>query len=680
MLMKFMIPVLFLLPPCCMADVGSAAAFAAGRIDASAVRMPVDPARAAPNTRITFDTGITPDTWITPDTGITSDRDGSDAERARIRRLIERALYEHTRDAGQGERNAKEAYDRAVQLRDTLLQIRALNALGASHWIQGAYDLAVRDDLEALRLSEIVRSPGDIALSNNNLGLVFKNLVMLERAEACFREAVRIRTKIDDKAGLMRSLLNLGLIFHDTDRLDSARIMHTRSLALASMLRDSLNIARNLHYLGRIDLVKGSTGSARARIAHALRIYEALGDRNGIALAGVEIARVQLGENRLADARRSAMEALRHALILDSRFSVREATEVLARNHAARGSFREAYDYLTLFRAADDSLRDEAALRRVVQLNIEREIALREKELAFRAKQREVEMAASLRTEAFIRNFLVAGTILLTLIAVILLFAYQSKRKGHALITEQKARIEEANAELAREVETRERLFGIVSHDLRGPLGNIRGMLDLALAEDARLTAAQKAELLDAARKTSDGVLTMLNRLLDWASAQQKEICFNPEPGDLHRTVGSVVAVVEPQARAKNIGLKWSCPQPLRFVYDTHMMSVIVENLLSNAIKFTAADGHVNVTVQRMDDTCILRVEDDGIGMSAERLERIRNRSRIIPHRGTAGATGHGLGLDLCYRFTDLHGGKMTVESVEGKGTVFSVSVPLRET
>ncbi|MBE0644066.1 MAG: tetratricopeptide repeat-containing sensor histidine kinase [Bacteroidetes bacterium] len=598
-------------------------------------------------------------------------------DRMKIRALIRESLVEHRRNAELGLKAGEHAYQRAVALGDTILQVRALNAIGANRWMRGEYDIAVHNHIEALRLAELLESRFDIGQSYNNLGLAYRNLGMSERAEDCFRRAAHIRSRMGDDAGLSRCLMNLGLIFYESARLDSSYALHEQSLQLARAARDTLLIAGNLYHLGRIENARGKAEVALVLMRKALSLYIYFEDRNGVSLVSSDIARVLFTAGRTDEARREAVVALENGLLLNSRFAIREAAQVLADIHAASKQYRKAYEYLTLFKATDDSLRDEAALRRVAQLNIEREIAVREKELAFRTRQRELEVEAKLRSQALIRNSLIAGTILLAILLSVLLFAFRGKLRSNRLITVQKQHIEDANAELAREIETRERLFGIVSHDLRGAMGNITGMLVLASADDGAVSAEQKAELLTGASETANATLALLNRLLDWARAQRKEIQFNPVVGDLREIAAVVMKLLQPQARSKQIQLDWFCPSTVPCSFDEHMLTVILENLLSNAIKFTGEKGRVELRIERSGTRCTIRVSDNGSGITAERLERIRNRSGIVPDSEASRESAHGLGLDLCHRFVALHGGEIHVESEVGIGSVFTVTIPL---
>jgi signal transduction histidine kinase len=104
----------------------------------------------------------------------------------------------------------------------------------------------------------------------------------------------------------------------------------------------------------------------------------------------------------------------------------------------------------------------------------------------------------------------------------------------------------------------------------------------------------------------------------------------------------------------------------------------VLENLLSNAIKFTSAEGYVQLRIEKALDFCSILIVDDGQGMDEKTVKRIQDKATIIPVQGTADETGHGLGLSLCHRFVDLHGGDMKIESAVGMGTTFLLRIPLR--
>lgn len=511
----------------------------------------------------------------------------ANARKKEIVRLTAEALRLHTIDAGAGLRSGEQALRMAEQEGDTLLQIRAHNAVGANRWIRGEYAVAAKEYMRALELAEAIHSQHDLGVSMNNMGLLCRNIGMTDRAESYLRESVRLRSELGDRAGTTRSLLNLGLLLFETGRLDSSRIVHERSLRLAVEVGDTVNHARNLHYLGRIERAQGKLSVALALIEEALAIFERIGDRNGLTLALSDRADLLLKSGNAAVAMKAASVALKEALTLDSPFAIREAAGVLSRANAAMGDFEKAYAYQAIGREMDDSLKVMQTSYQLAQMTVEREIAAKERQWAFRVTQRQLEWEAARRSDAVVRNALIAGTFLLGLIIVALVAAYRIKQKNALLIAAQKAQIEEANRELALEIDTRERMLRIIGHDLIGPLGNISGMIELVSDADSGVSDEDRAELLDAALQTARASTALLGRLLDWAHAQKKDLVFSPVEGDLMQLVRSVLELLQPQASLKKVRLEVSGPPRLRMRFDPHLLTVILENLLSNAVKFT---------------------------------------------------------------------------------------------
>lgn len=611
-------------------------------------------------------------------------RDGRDASKnadtrkKEIVRLTAEAMRLHTIDAGAGLRFGEQALRLAEQGRDTLLQIRAHSAVGANRWIRGEYSVAAKEYMRALELAEAIRSPYDMGVGMNNMGLLCRNIGMNERAESYLREAVRLRRSLGDRTGLTRSLLNLGLLLFETGRFDSSRIFHEQSLQIAMKAGDTLNHARNLHYLGRIERTRGNLPAALALVNEALGLFERIADRNGITLALSDRADLLLRSGSSAMAMNAASMALKEALTLDSPFAIREAAGVLSRTSAAVGDFEKAYAYQTISREMDDSLKVMQTSYQFAQMTVEREIAAKERQWAFRDTERQLAWEAARRSDAIVRNTLIAGTFLLGLIVVALVAAYRIKQKSAGLIAAQKEQIEQANRELALEIDTRERMLRIIGHDLIGPLGNISGMIELVSDENSGVTDDDRAELLEAALQTSRASTALLGRLLDWAHAQKKELVFSPVAGDLMQLVHSVLTLLQPQASLKKVRLEVSGPPRLRLHFDPHLMTVILENLLSNAVKFTPEFGRVDLDITLAEDRCIIRVTDTGKGIRDEIVERIREGKPVASEPGSAMEVGHGLGLELCHRLIQLHRGRFDVISTEGKGSTFTVEIPIQ--
>jgi len=212
-----------------------------------------------------------------------------------------------------------------------------------------------------------------------------------------------------------------------------------------------------------------------------------------------------------------------------------------------------------------------------------------------------------------------------------------------------------------------------VSHDLRTPLTRLRGTAELALASPPNLERYREA-LADCVEE-SDRVLVMLNTLMDISEAESGTLQLHRESVTLADVVGRAVDLYRDVADAKGVTLAADAPSDVVVIADRTRLEQVAANLIDNAVKYTPPDGRVDVEVRRAADAAILRVRDTGSGIPPDELPRIFDRL----FRGDTSRTerGLGLGLSLVKAIVEAHGGTVDVVSEPGRGSVFTVSLPL---
>jgi signal transduction histidine kinase len=247
-------------------------------------------------------------------------------------------------------------------------------------------------------------------------------------------------------------------------------------------------------------------------------------------------------------------------------------------------------------------------------------------------------------------------------------------------VAERTQKLRETNIELIQQknklesiVAARNKFFSIVSHDLRGPVGNIFQISEMLLSPDLRTEEAFKM-LNSAAKQTSD----LLENLLTWAKTQKGEIECKLESLNVLAEVFECVDLVKNQADKKGISLVVKIDSQVTVVADRNMFKTVVRNLLSNAIKFTYSGGSIQLLGKFVNDNkSQISVIDEGVGIDKEKATLdIFYPQKGKTHLGTAGETGSGLGLVLCKEFIDRNKGKIWVESAKGKGSNFSFILP----
>ena len=169
----------------------------------------------------------------------------------------------------------------------------------------------------------------------------------------------------------------------------------------------------------------------------------------------------------------------------------------------------------------------------------------------------------------------------------------------------------------------------------------------------------------------------LLENLLDWSRIQRNSIEYNPKPVKLDRLIEESVQLVSDGAKRKGINLTINTIENLEIVTDPNMVQTILRNLASNAIKYTHEGGTVKVSAKLKGDLVLICVEDTGIGMSPEIIDGLFKLNGSSNRLGTDHEPSTGLGLILCNEFIEKMGGEINIESEPGKGSKFSVSLPI---
>ncbi len=247
-------------------------------------------------------------------------------------------------------------------------------------------------------------------------------------------------------------------------------------------------------------------------------------------------------------------------------------------------------------------------------------------------------------------------------------------KKLKELVTLKTADVEKQNEELTQLNHIKDRLFSIISHDIRGPLDSLYSLLDFMnrgkLSEQEFLSLSSKLTL-----QLSD-VKDLLNELLNWSRSQLDGLTVNPERINLRNIVDENFKLFESQALHKKLLLKNDLSESQYVVADLNMTRVIVRNLVSNAIKFSKDGGEIEVSSSQEDGAIAYSIKDNGVGISEENKTRLFDKEGYTT-AGTKNEMGTGIGLMLVKEFTEKNGGSISVESEVGVGSTFTFTLPI---
>ena len=233
----------------------------------------------------------------------------------------------------------------------------------------------------------------------------------------------------------------------------------------------------------------------------------------------------------------------------------------------------------------------------------------------------------------------------------------------------------EKNRQLKELHAVKDKLFSVVAHDLRGPIGAMMSLLKLTNMKT--LDSETQSQILQEISKRIDDVFGLLDNLLRWAKNQMKGMVVSPVYFDTQNEISVVTDTLRDIAAEKMITLKSNTESQEVFA-DRDMFSVVVRNLTTNALKFTSAGGEITINSEVADNMLVVSVKDTGTGMPQEVQDKLFKLSETKSQRGTNNESGTGLGLVLCADFVKANGGRIWFTSKQNEGSTFYFTVPLQ--
>ncbi len=256
-------------------------------------------------------------------------------------------------------------------------------------------------------------------------------------------------------------------------------------------------------------------------------------------------------------------------------------------------------------------------------------------------------------------------------------------RKVRQQLGQQKEELQNLNIKLTqtekeqrKSNQSKDKIFSIIAHDLRSPINSITGLLNILSAKMPSIGDIELRKLVGDVSEATDRLTYFLDDLLKWSMSQMSSLKPEIEKVDFKKIVQENYALAKPRLKEKNIHFRASVPDGVEVYADSNMLRLILRNLISNSIKFTRQDGYIAVSLKRGGQGfSVIKVSDDGIGMSDEKLQGLFEFKGSGINGGTE-SQGTGLGLMLCKEFVEANGGEIEVTSRLSEGTVFSIKLP----
>lgn len=239
--------------------------------------------------------------------------------------------------------------------------------------------------------------------------------------------------------------------------------------------------------------------------------------------------------------------------------------------------------------------------------------------------------------------------------------------------------LEQKNKELKEANATKDRFISILGHDLRSPFNALLGFTDLLSMNIENYDKAEIKKFIDLIKESANQTFNLLNNLLDWSRCQRNQIPFNPQKTSVYYLVHVTYMQISHIAMEKKIDINLEIAKELMVLVDSEMIKTVIRNLMSNAIKYTSEGGSIHVSANEKYNFVEIEISDTGIGMTEKVKNSLFRIDQIKSQKGTNGEAGTGFGLLLCKEFIEKHRGKISIESELGKGSRFTIALPVQQ-
>ncbi|WP_114784014.1 tetratricopeptide repeat-containing sensor histidine kinase [Botryobacter ruber] len=570
---------------------------------------------------------------------------------------------------------------------------KALNLLGNSHLVMGEYDEAMRCHYSALKLSEQVQDTSSLIASYINLGIVYYKINDADRAIKNYHRASQLAKKVNDQLGLSKVYNNIGNVYEEKGKYRQALSFFSRAAVLQEQIGNKNSLAISLHNIGNVHLLLGQPEKGLPYLFRSVRLNEEIhNDMIRMTSLG-KIAEIYQAIGKQEEALKYAQQSFDMAVKVESSKKIAEASRLLHAVYASMQSYEQAYKYLSVFTEHNRLLNTESRTRIESELTAKYETEQKELENQHLKKDR-ANQAAEIRHQQ-VTLALAAVVILLMLVLLVVLYlnrrrvktAYVNMQEAHHLmqvqqseiikqkneISLQSAVLREQNKKLENHSLFKDKVLSIISHDLRGPFGSIKAILDLS--QRNALSESDVQHIFGLLSKNMAVVVGMLDNVLVWAKAQLEESGVEIEAVQLHQLAEENIQLAGFHAEKKNITFRNAIAADAVALADKERLNFVLRNLLMNAIKFSYPGGEIVIQAIDQDEKTVVMVSDKGKGISAANLARLFTGGRFTTP-GTSGERGTGLGLKLCRELVENFNGTLSVASKEGAGSTFSVAMP----
>ncbi|WP_040278685.1 tetratricopeptide repeat-containing sensor histidine kinase [Psychroserpens damuponensis] len=581
--------------------------------------------------------------------------------------------------------NAIDGYNRSrryySQLGDTLGIAKVNNSIGLIEIKRGNYGVGLQNSLSAIQIFETKNLKNELSSAYNNLAEAYYNTQQVDKSLEFNIKALGVREQLKDSLGIKTSTRNIATLYSERKEHRKAIEYYEKVLKLLNPKTDQTLKGEILPRIGAEYLRFKDYDKAAEYLVQGLKFNRKIKNDDGVLRALNAVSELNIQQGYLKTATIQVNEAYAIATKIDNKPELLKNYNLHKQLDSTKGRFQNAFfwqsKYYNLKRELDKEtqpvipvITEPIEVEPVEDLKDFNTIAIQEQD------EKEAIEFKKLKAISYVLGaaFLIVSTILL-----LIYLKRKNTIKFNQELRDKNKEINLKNREFAQQTKhleevnsVKDRLFSIVSHDLKDSISSIKGFIDL-LKEDS-ISREEFYDLVPELSENADSASQLLYNLLNWSKSQMQNLEPKAELFNIQDIFRNKISLVEQKVEQKRIVLIDESHRD--FIYaDKSMIEIVVQNLITNAVKFTRVGDTITVSNSDLNGKSLICIEDTGVGISRENIDKLF-QSGTYTTRGTSNEKGTGLGLTICKELVELNNGRIWVESTPGIGTKFYVELP----
>ena len=575
---------------------------------------------------------------------------------------------------------AEEAEKLAIIHGDSLGLGRAKGNLGWINYRLGNWEESFQQSRDGFAISNSIDDKAEASRILNNLGSIYYQQQNYLGAIEQFQQAYQLSLSLDDTYTTIRSLNNIAFNYVKAGYLDSAMHYANRSIEYNKQKGSLYLTSFAQRVIGDVYLEREQLEDAISEYREALGLSQEINFRSFEAsiLHRLGNVLIQMGEYKEAKTvLETAIKVSKQHGYLDELVN---SYKLISLAHEELGNINQAFQAQKAYINLNDSINNEATKSRLAVTQGMFESEKKEAELKLlqaenKLQQNDIEDKAKL---------IVISLLGLIIIGFLLIWLFIANRKTKTInkqlaettdiVNKQNEILEKRASELEDLNKVKNRIFSIVGHDLRAPVGHVKSALEL-LHSDV-LTKEEFGNYLGQMKREVDGVFVTLDNLLKWSKAQMDGFKIHKESIQIHSVIAYTCSLFSATIKEKKIQIINQTADNFMIFADKNLIEVVIRNIISNAIKFSQLGSTILISNTQNKTSQILTIEDEGIGMSQEQINEVIEGRILNPQAGTQSEKGTGIGLLICKEFVEMNGGKLIIQSEINHGTTIKIQFP----